>query len=225
MSPLPAISNPAARRTASDDVADALRDAIVSGQLGDNEELNQVELARHFGVSRVPVREALRRLEAEGLVVAEAHRRVVVQGLTPDRVAEIFEIRALLEGFMLERSAPNLTAGDFQALGRVIDKMDAVKDHGKWLALNHDFHNGLLARSDTPTAVSVVERLSHQVERYLRRSGGVERNQEVGREHRAVLEAVESGDTEKAVELLREHILATRDIVFAGSAETAASGA
>src|SRR4051794_22192488 len=63
----------AERRTASDEVADTLRGAIINGQFDDGQELNQVELARHFGVSRVPVREALRRLQAEGLVTAEAH--------------------------------------------------------------------------------------------------------------------------------------------------------
>src|SRR4051794_10802535 len=69
---LPALTE---RRTASDEVADTLREAIIAGTFEDGAELNQVELARHFGVSRVPVREALRRLEAEGLVSAEAHRR------------------------------------------------------------------------------------------------------------------------------------------------------
>src|SRR3954453_6739250 len=90
---LPALTE---RRTASDEVADTLRKAIIAGQFDDGEELNQVELAKHFGVSRVPVREALRRLEAEGLVSAEAHRRVVIPGLDRERISEIFEIRAVL---------------------------------------------------------------------------------------------------------------------------------
>jgi len=81
------------RRTAADHVADAIRAAILTGTFASGATLNQVELAEHFGVSRVPVREALRRLEAEGLVRADAHRLVTVIGLSTERVAEIFDLR------------------------------------------------------------------------------------------------------------------------------------
>jgi DNA-binding GntR family transcriptional regulator len=201
------------RQTASDHVADALRQAIVTGQFDDGEELNQVELAQHFNVSRVPIREALRRLQAEGLVSAEAHRRATVIGLNRDRAAEIFDIRALLESFMLERAAEHLTSEDLKALNDLCDVMEHTSDHEEWLVLNHRFHQQLLAPGGSPVAMAIVERLSGQVERYLRRSGGVQRVEEAGREHRQILRALKRGDVERAKEMLSRHIYTTRSRV------------
>lgn len=197
------------RQTASDHVADALRQAIVTGQFEDGEELNQVELAQHFNVSRVPIREALRRLQAEGLVSAEAHRRATVIGLNRERVGEIFAIRALLESFMLERAAEGLSNEDLKELNELCDVMDKTSSHSEWLELNHRFHHRLLAPGGSPVAMAIVERLSGQVERYLRRSGGVQRVEEAGREHRQILRALKRGDVDRAKEILSRHILTT----------------
>lgn len=208
------------RRTASDEVADTLREAIISGQFEDGEELNQVELARHFGVSRVPVREALRRLEAEGLVTAEAHRRVVVPGLDRARIAEIFEIRALLEAYMLGRGAPKLSPDDLAALHDIADSMDRTRGRDAWLKRNHEFHHQLLASADAPTSMALVERLSAQVERYLRRMGGILRTEAVGREHRAILDALDRKSDKQAAKALSKHILSTRDAVLAALSDS-----
>lgn len=215
MSSLRSLPVLAERRTASDEVADTLREAIVTGQFGDGEELNQVELARHFGVSRVPVREALRRLEAEGLLTAEAHRRVVVPGLDRARISEIFEIRALLEGYLLERAAPKLGSDEFAELRAMCDAMDRARGRDAWLEQNSEFHHKLLAPANAPTAIVIVDRLSHQVERYSRRRGGVLRPETAGREHRDVLDALEHGSVKRAVKALTKHILTTRDAVIA----------
>ncbi len=201
------------RQTASDHVADALRHAIVTGQFEDGEELNQVELAQHFNVSRVPIREALRRLQAEGLVSAEAHRRATVIGLNRERAGEIFAIRALLESFMLERAAEHLSKEDVNALTELCDVMDRTANHSEWLELNHRFHHQLLAPGGSPVAMAIVERLTGQVERYLRRSGGVRRGEEAGREHRQVLRALKRGDVDRAKEILSRHILTTYRLV------------
>jgi DNA-binding GntR family transcriptional regulator len=199
----------AERQTASDHIADAMRQAIVAGQFEDGEVLNQVELAEHFKVSRVPIREALRRLQAEGLVSAEAHRRATVIGLNRELAAEIFAIRALLESFMLERAAKHLTSEDLKALNDLCDVMEKTSDHAEWLAMNHRFHERLLTPGGSPVAMAIVERLSGQVERYLRRSGGVERAEEAGREHRQILRAIKRGDVDRANEMLSRHIFAT----------------
>jgi DNA-binding GntR family transcriptional regulator len=201
------------RRTTSDYVADALRSAILSGQFADGEELNQVELAEHFGVSRVPIREALRRLQAEGLVKAQAHRRAVVQGFTPDRIAEIFEARGLLEGYMLEKAAQRLTDADLAEMRRAVERMDKVKSHEAWLTANRDFHLALWHASHDETVKGLIEQLTGQVERYLKRSGGFDRAGEANAEHRAILDALEAGQVKRAVKLLREHIASTGQVV------------
>jgi DNA-binding GntR family transcriptional regulator len=221
LSHLPSLSE---RRTASDYVAEALRQAIITGQFADGEELNQVELASHFNVSRVPIREALRRLQAEGLVSAEAHRRAVVLGFNRERIAEVYEIRALLEGYMLEGAAPRLGKEELAELRRMCDEMDEIDDHHTWLARNHEFHRALLARANAPTAMALVEQLSMQVERYLRRSGGIHRPKEAGREHRRILDALRKGELEKAQEVLRGHILHTRDRVLEALPEVVGAG-
>src|SRR4051794_19531937 len=124
------------RRTTSDDVADALRDAIVRGDFQDGEELNQVALAKHFGVSRVPVREALRQLQAEGLISAKAHMRAVVTALTTERIAEVLDLRILVESYLLRRAAGRLTPSDLAGLRQLCDQMEGTEDHEAWLELN-----------------------------------------------------------------------------------------
>jgi DNA-binding GntR family transcriptional regulator len=202
------------RRTASDEVADTLREAIITGQFEDGQELNQVELARHFGVSRVPVREALRRLEAEGLVRAVAHMRVVVPVLDRALISDTFEIRALVEGYLLERAAPTLGQDELAELNDMCDVMDRVRSRDIWLERNAEFHHRLLAPANVPTAMVIVERLTHQVERYTRRTGGVLRTEQAGREHREIIEALERGSMKQAVTALKRHILSTRDAVI-----------
>lgn len=202
------------RRTASDEVADTLREAIITGQFKDGQELNQVELARHFGVSRVPVREALRRLEAEGLVSAVAHMRVVVPGLDRALISDTFEIRALLEGYLLERAAANLGQEELAELREMCDAMDRVRSRDVWLERNAEFHHRLLTPANVPTAIAIVERLNHRVERYTRRTGGVLRTEQAGREHREIIEALERNALKQAVASLRRHILSTRDAVI-----------
>jgi DNA-binding GntR family transcriptional regulator len=208
---LPAIPT---RRTASDEVTDALRSAIIEGRFADGEELNQVELAGHFGLSRVPVREALRRLQAEGLVSAEPHRPVTVLGVNTERIGEIFEIRALLEAYMLERAAPALGPQALKRLHKLCDELDRTKAHDTWVKRNHAFHRALLEPSGAVASLTIVDQLMRQVERYVRRTGGVHRPEEAGVEHRQILAALEQDDVDGATAILREHILTTKDQVL-----------
>ena len=204
------------RRTAAGHVADTLRAAIRSGRLGDGAELNQVALAEHFGVSRVPVREALRALEAEGWITARAHRRAFVQTLGVKRVTEIFDVRALLEVHLLEKAMATLDDARIAELRAVCDAMDAMDDHAAWLVANRDFHRLLLEGADAPLTVELLDGLGAQVERYLRLHGeGFDREREAGAEHRAILEAAVAGDRKSASRLLHAHIDRTRRRVVA----------
>ena len=106
------------RRTTSDTVADELREAIVRGDFADGTELNQVDLAREFGVSRVPIREALRQLRAEGLITSEPHMRAAVVGHTLERVVEILELRMLLRDRFCSNAAPPGCTGDYRGAAR-----------------------------------------------------------------------------------------------------------
>lgn len=206
------------RRTTPDLIADALREAIFSGAFEDGEELNQVALAEHFGVSRVPLREAMRQLQAEGLINVEAHRRAVVTSLTPDTLVELFDLRTLLEVYLLELAIPHLDDEEIEQAGEICDEMDVSTDHGDWLRLNREFHRLLYRPAQRAFTLSLVEQLTGKAQRYLSlwSSGkGIDRVEEANREHRKILAAVKKGDSDAATKTLTTHIAHTRQRVEA----------
>lgn len=210
------LAAPLRRRTTSDDIVDALREAISKGQFKDGEELNQVSIARSFGVSRVPVREALRQLQAEGLVSSQAHMRTVVTGLSLDRVLEVLDLRALLEAHLLERAASRLTTEDLDELRQRCEVMEGVEEHQAWLRLNKEFHELLYSHADADLTRELSRQLAVRVERYLhmRRDTGVQRTVEANAEHRRIVEALADQDPPRARRELEAHIRHTRDRVI-----------
>lgn len=134
------------RRITADYVADALRNAIQQGELADDAVLSQVAIAEHFGVSRVPVREAMRQLQAEGLIEMQAHRLAVVRGLDLKRLVEIYNLRALLEGYAIELAVPHIDAATLKQARALEREMREPTDHQRWLELNARFHGCCTSR-------------------------------------------------------------------------------
>lgn len=195
------------RRTMSEHVAESLRAAIRHGELPAGSELNQIALAEQFGVSRGPVREAMRQLQAEGWIDARAHQRAVVRAISPARIIEILELRALLEEFLIERTVPKMTPAALAVLERRCDEMSATTDHQRWLELNRAFHRDLYESSGMQTTTELVEQLGAQVERYVRAHGeSIAREREAVDEHRAIVRAVAERDVATARRLARQHI-------------------
>jgi DNA-binding GntR family transcriptional regulator len=200
------------RRITADYVADALRDAILTGRLPDGAVLKQAAIAEHLGVSRVPVREAMRELQAEGLVQAQAHHIAVVPSLSLQRIAELYEYRALIEAHMAERAVPQLDKAEIKALKAKNKEMAGTTDHAKWLQLNAEFHDIMLSKGGDETGLELVHQLRTKAERYVRmwsKGKGVHRPKEVRREHAAIIAAIESGDASAVGETVRNHILHT----------------
>src|SRR5687768_11642489 len=153
------------RKTTTDHIATALRTAIYDGQFADGEELNQVELAGYFKVSRVPIREALRQLQAEQLVKSVAHRRTVVIGLQLEEMLELIEIRAVLEGHLIAKAGPRLDAAALERLSDLCDEMDRLKTYDyNWVLKNWEFHRTLFQPAESRSAIALVERLNLRVE-------------------------------------------------------------
>lgn len=224
IAPTPELRN---RRTTSDHIADALRQAISSGQLEDGAVLNQVELAEHFGVSRVPVREAMRRLEAEGLIEASAHRRAVVRGLSLERIAEAYELRGLLEGHLAAAAVPNMDRARLDRLSRLNRQLREATDHARYLELNAAFHQTLYEAAGRPLAMELVENLRLRAERYVQmwsRGRGLDRARQVVREHAAIIRAARQGDAEGCGAAVREHIEHTLTAVMALHRDQLANG-
>lgn len=215
------------RRITADYVADALRDAIHRGELADGAELNQAALATHFGVSRVPVREAMRQLQAEGLIDTRAHRLAVVRALGLDRVIEIYDVRALLEGFTIERAVPHLSRGDLRAARVLDEQMRGDVDHARWLELNARFHRLLYAPSGAETTIELIDQLRARGERYVRlwsHGSGIHRPVEAGEEHAHIVDLCEAGDAAGARTAIERHIHHTRDrLMVRGTAVAGAS--
>jgi len=202
------------RRITADYVAEALREAIHGGELDDGAVLNQAAIAEHFGVSRVPVREAMRQLQAEGLIDVRAHRLAIVRGLNLDRVVEIYDIRALLEGYAAERAVPHLDAALLAELRELERDMRAIQDHTRWLQHNAELHRRLYERSGAETTLELIDQLRARAERYVRlwsRGGGVHRPVEAGREHAEILDLAEAGDAAGVRLAVERHIRHTRD--------------
>jgi DNA-binding GntR family transcriptional regulator len=202
------------RKTITDYLATALRTAIYDGQFADNEELNQVQLSEFFGVSRVPIREALRQLQAEGLVRNIAHHRTIVTGLTLPQILESIEMRAVLEAHLLCKAEKHFDQSAIDKLRKICDETDQIKDYGaRWVLKNWEFHRALYGRAESPTIVEAVERIQLNTERYARRTGSPERLRQAAAEHRQILSALERRDFAKASARLERHILNTGEAI------------
>ncbi len=199
------------RRTLTDAAADALRDRILHGRIAAGEPLRQEALAAELGVSRIPLREALQRLEAEGLVTLRAHHGAVVADLPLDDVTELFELRAVLESDLIRRAVPRTMAADLATARGRADEFAAALDRGRAAdlgAANLALHLALYQPADRPRTIEVVRRLHAQCDRLLRlqlalTDGGAQ----AVREHRAILAAVRKADAARATRLVRDHIL------------------
>jgi DNA-binding GntR family transcriptional regulator len=200
------------RQSLTSAVADRLRDQIIRGEIPEGAQLRQDSIATQFGVSRIPVREALRQLDAEGLITIVPNRGAVVPALSPDDIEELFMIRALLEPELLKLSIPHLTKEDFKQAESVLSKYvsDLRRDDrvSAWGRLNWQFHSILYARANRPYFMAVLRNINNNGERYTRLqlwlTHGMKRANE---EHRKILQLCQRRDVAAACKLLRQHIL------------------
>jgi DNA-binding GntR family transcriptional regulator len=205
------------RKISADYIADSMRQVINSGQLPDGAVLNQVELAAHFGVSRVPVREALRQLQAEGLVESRAHRLTIVRGMDVERLRETFALRSMFEGWLIEQATGRADAATFAAARSINLQLRYEADHSKYLALNREFHELLYRPSGARVALEILEPLRLRSERYaLLWSHGIgdHRPSETSIEHERIVSLMEASDGAGARAAVEAHVLHTRDRVI-----------
>lgn len=197
-------------RTLRQQVADHLREEILSARLPPGAELGEVALARSLGISRGPLREALGQLAAEGLVTIVPRRGAVVKRLTRQEFIDAYEVREALESLAIKLAVPRLSVADKAELHRMCEQMERAATPGDWdrfFEFNRQFHARLVRASGNSKLEEVHSQLVAQMGRLMRQSvqlrGGFERS---AAEHRAILAAVDAGDPERAAELLEEHI-------------------
>ena len=211
MTPRSSAAVPIQRQTVASMTVAALRERILRGDFPEGEPLRQDALAEDLGVSRIPVREALRQLEAEGLVTFNPHRGAVVSSLSLDEIAELFELRAEIECDLLSRAIPGMTKEQLDRATDVLDDFETALRSGeaeRWGPLNWHFHAALYAPANRNFTMGIVQKLHHHSDRYFRiqlflAHGGETANEE----HRAIAAAVADRDVARATSLMRAHIL------------------
>ena len=202
--------------TTADTVAAALRGALHQGRWAPGAPLRQEELAAEFGVSRIPVREALGKLQAEGLVVVEPNRGAFVARLGEADVHEIFDLRVLLECDVLRHAIPAHTARTLRQLQALQAELDAEHDSGLWLATDAAFHEVLYAPSGRTRTLEMIAVLRASVTRLYRAHLSPNTRRKGWRdEHHALLKAVAAGHVERAVAALTRHLRETETVAVA----------
>ncbi|MGW9440497.1 MULTISPECIES: GntR family transcriptional regulator [unclassified Streptomyces] len=196
-------------QTAQQFVLEELRRAITTGELKPGDQIRQDALAARFEVSRVPLREALKALEAEGLVVHHIHRGYFVAELSLGDLEEIYRIRELLETEAVRLAAvrmPEGTVGALEGIQREVERAAADGDVPAMAAANRLFHFTLIEASGMPRLVRLIATLWDATDAYrsLYYADAPHRKLAV-REHRAVISALRHGDEEAAVRRLDEH--------------------
>lgn len=194
-------------RTVADHVADVLREAIAEGSLKAGTVLRQDELARQFQFSRMPVRDALRQLEAEGLVSIHPTRGAFVAGMDRGEIAEIYAVRELLEGEALRLAFPAMGEADLAAAGAALDQIDAEPDVGRWGALNRAFHLALYRPCGNGRLLGLIEAQHNAADRYVRiLLSNLNYRTRSQAEHRRLLGACRRRNRELALKLLKQHL-------------------
>jgi DNA-binding GntR family transcriptional regulator len=191
-------------------VFESLREAIINRQLEPGERMMEIQLAEEMGVSRTPVREAIRKLELEGLVVMVPRKGAYVAGLSLKDVAEVFEMRRALEGLASELAADRITDDELDNLERYLVKIaDDIErgDLNQVVETDTDFHTLLYQASRNQRLTQSISNLREHIQRFRTTSlSNPGRMKEALEEHRKIVEAISSRDGEAARRLAQEHI-------------------
>jgi len=192
-----------------------LRERILSGALPPGTELRQERIAKKFGVSRVPIREAMSRLQAEGLVELRPRRGFAVTSLDLAQIVEIFELRMAIEEHALTTATVLRSERDVAEVKAILDKMRSLNHQdadylAQWAELNRQYHMRLIASANRERLAKIASNLSDAVEPYVRieshLTGEVEQAE---LQHMAIFEAFRQGDAERAGRLSRDHCVST----------------
>lgn len=194
-------------RTATEFVEAVLKAAILEGRLPGGTALRQEELAERFGVSRMPVREALRQLEAQALVDMVPHRGAVVTEISAADAADTYAIRRALEPAALRLSIPRLAPAQLDTAAEIILAMDAEPEPGRMGLLNRRFHMALYAAAGHRRLLALTAAQLAACDRYLRFHLAAHGREHLSQQdHRAMLEAARAGDAPRAVAVLEAHL-------------------
>lgn len=207
-----------AHLTAPEKVTQALRRDITTGVLPAGAQLRQAEIAAQYKVSRMPVREALRQLEAEGLIVLYPGRGAFVNRLTAAEIEEIYEIRILLESHALQQAFPALSPLILTQAEAFLEEFEVAEDGLTFGKLDEAFHRAIYAPAQRPRLLNLISTLRNQVTRFLYIASPMDVYRDRAlQEHRQILEACQSGELKAAVEALERHLHNSAKMIIASN--------
>ncbi|MCK0126051.1 GntR family transcriptional regulator [Gelidibacter sp. F2691] len=193
-------------------IFEALKQAIVEGELEDGTPLRQDEIAKMFNTSRIPVREAILKLEEHGLVTSRRYKGAVVSSLSQDELREIFDFRVLLEPHVIANAVPQMSPEILHTARGYCEALAASYDSSEWGDLNRKFHATHYAASGLSYHLAAIDSALDRIDRYLRArimldDGMIRANSD----HLLIQKACEEGDASRAAELTLRHIEKARD--------------
>ncbi|MFT4874260.1 MAG: DNA-binding GntR family transcriptional regulator [Congregibacter sp.] len=202
------------RQTVAKGVVDVLRERIISNKIRGGEPLRQDALALSLNVSRIPIREALLQLEAEGLVTFVPHKGAVATRISIDEVSEIFSLRALIECETMGIAIGKATQEDFEVSRKILSEFDRMLVPGAdmldWGRLNWKFHESLYVPSGNKRSIAIIGGLHTHCERFLRLQIQLSSDYErAEKEHHELLDLCRRRERAKAKKVLRDHIKTT----------------
>jgi DNA-binding GntR family transcriptional regulator len=188
-------------------VAARLRAEIQRGDLAPGAPLRQNDVAKRFGVSTTPVREAFALLQADGLVQIDRYRGAVVFRPTPEDVRNAYEIREALEALAIAKAAPRLGTEQHEELDRILTEMRKTKDLERWMELNDAFHLGIYNAAESPRLLALIASQRDTCAPYIRLDiESRARRRLKDQQHKEILDACRAHDIERAQEALQRHL-------------------
>jgi DNA-binding GntR family transcriptional regulator len=204
-----------AHENAAARVASELRSEILQGDLAPGSRLSQQSTAERFGVSRIPVRDAIQILVGEGLVQPSSNATAVVTGMSIGELQELYELREAIEPLATQIAVPNVGRAELLLMRKQLQIMAEHADTRTWLAANTEFHAAIYRRAGRPRMIELVERLRREIDRYMYvHIEVVGQTEHLVDEHLSILNAVESRDAALAARLTREHLATSHDFIL-----------
>lgn len=195
------------KRPQSRIIAAQLREKILQGELDVGSRLRQDALASDFGVSHIPVREALHQLAAEGLVTIRPQLGAVVAGVSPESIAEFLEVRALLELRALRWAMPNVNAATVEFAETILREAEATEEPSQWMDCNWRFHRALYECAGRSWLCEAIQSLNVRIERTIRLLlSSSDYREQAEAEHRAILAALRVRNETAVCSLLTQHL-------------------
>lgn len=210
------MNDPKRPLTVAQTVAAQIRERILKRDISGGEPLRQEAIAKSYGTSIIPVREALRQLEAEGLVELQSHRGAIATELTLNKALEWIHLRRLIEIDLIGRAIDNITDADIKKASELLGKFDDALDHRReiehWSEYNWNFHSALYSPANRPETMKILSSLHRKCDRYIRLQllGGdhIARAEE---EHHKLIKLCRKRDKRAAKALMQQHIVGVEE--------------